>query len=116
MSRCVYKPTGNVRDGKSELACVRCGHHRHTVTHPAKIARACTAPPNPPGACIHRGEASGTRECATCQGSVKIKLFACALHGVCTLGKRIDMLACCAQCGDYEALQRHPDPDDGRAG
>ena len=66
--------------------------------------------------CIHLGDKTGTRECETCQGSVKIKLYACALHGTCTLGKRIDMLPVCSQCGDYAASRRSADPDDGRAG
>lgn len=104
MSRCVYMPTGNERDGKLELACARCGHHRYSATAPAKIARTCTAPPNPPGACQHRGDKVGTRECETCQGSTRIKLFACALHGCeCTIGKVIPQSRCCATCEDYQS-------------
>ena len=116
MSRCVYKRVKEISCGKPELACVRCGHTRRTFTPPEKIARTCTAPPNPPGACQHRGEARGTSECVTCQGSVKIKLFACALHNCeCTIGKVIPRARCCATCEDYSAA-RLDTADDGRAG
>ena len=44
-------------------------------------------------------------ECPTCNGSVNLKVFACEKHGECTIGKKLDGLACCATCGDYEASQ-----------
>jgi hypothetical protein len=36
--------------------------------------------------CVHLGPATGElRDCASCQGNVRSKLFACAVHGDCTL-------------------------------
>ena len=52
--------------------------------------------------CIHFGEQNGLIDCSTCQGTVKLKTFACAVHETCTLGKRLDGIACCAGCDDYE--------------
>jgi hypothetical protein len=82
---------------------------------PPKRNCTSTKPPAPRDACIHLGDKVGTHECETCQGSVKIKLYACALHGTCTLGKKLPEIACCAQCGDYTSSRRDPDPDDGRS-
>lgn len=66
--------------------------------------------------CEYLGAPVGTQECQGCRGTVRIKLFACEVHGQCTLGKRLDMLACCAQCGDYAPSKRDEDPDGGKAG
>lgn len=51
--------------------------------------------------CIHRGEENGRIECPSCSGMVQVKTFDCAVHGSCTLGKRLDEMACCVGCGDY---------------
>lgn len=56
----------------------------------------------PRGPCVHLGEATGeTRECSTCTGTVRLKLFACTLHRECTIARAIDGVACCAACSDY---------------
>jgi hypothetical protein len=51
--------------------------------------------------CIHRGEQTGWADCESCPtaGKVKVKLFACALHGTCSLGK-LDGIAFCQACPD----------------
>ncbi|HLN29919.1 MAG TPA: hypothetical protein VK395_19405 [Gemmataceae bacterium] len=56
-------------------------------------------------ACVHLGEATGElRECPTCEGNVKIKLMCCAIFGTCTIGEKIDGIACCADpCPCYQA-------------
>ena len=38
--------------------------------------------------CIHRGLEVGTTPCESCGGNVRVKLFACAVHGICVLAKR----------------------------
>lgn len=35
--------------------------------------------------CTHQGPELGTIGCRTCQGNVRIKVFACARHGCCTI-------------------------------
>lgn len=120
--RCTYKATGQTRDEKPELECVRCGHRRYTNTPPEKCARECSNPHSDP--CAHLGDKIGTEPCESCRGTVRIKVFECALHGKATLGKKLDKIACCANCPDYAApaanccaiAKRDPDPDDGRSG
>jgi hypothetical protein len=40
--------------------------------------------------------------CPSCRGHVRLKVFACVVHGECTIGKAIAGLACCACCPDYD--------------
>jgi len=51
--------------------------------------------------CANLGDQLSTEQCDSCQGTVKIKTFACAVHGRCTLGKKLPEIACCQGCGDY---------------
>jgi hypothetical protein len=53
-------------------------------------------PPRPRGPCMHLGEPVGWRDCPSCGGSVRLKVFACAhpAHGEATLGE-------CGQCPDH---------------
>src|SRR5438105_1221284 len=55
-----------------------------------------TAPPKPRGPCAHLGEQVGWRECPSCQGSVRLKVFACGhpRHQETTLSE-------CLQCPDH---------------
>lgn len=109
---CLYEKTPDEKLWKCQRQ--KCGHELLVRPHHKSVPnRVCGV--TSVTQCVHRGSLVGEQECETCQGSTRIKLFACALHGVCTIGKRIDMLACCAQCGDYEAARRDT-ADDGRAG
>src|SRR5262245_52758516 len=49
------------------------------------------------GPCLHLGDQVGLRECSTCQGNVKLKVFGCShpAHGETTLPD-------CERCVDYE--------------
>lgn len=59
--------------------------------------------------CQHQGAETGeTKQCGTCPGSVKVKVFGCALHGGCTLRKHVATLHCCATCQDYAPLSQAP--------
>jgi len=74
--------------------------HEWGVSHEPSAVRARSLP------CIHLGEATGEAVlCQTCSGSVKIKTFACSIHGTCTMGKRVpDVPGCCdSSCEQREA-------------
>ena len=51
--------------------------------------------------CLHRGDEPSTLDCPTCAGRVRVKVFACAIHGECTLAKPLPEIACCQGCRDY---------------
>jgi hypothetical protein len=53
------------------------------------------------GPCIHQGDVTRTELCRECKAEVKIKIFACELHGECTLKAGIGV-KCCRCCADYE--------------
>lgn len=60
------------------------------------------APKVPREPCVYLGPTTGsTIDCPTCAGKVSLKLYACAVHGSCTLGKAVGATACCADCHDY---------------
>ena len=51
--------------------------------------------------CVNRGEESGESDCATCKGSVRIKLFACTVHGQCHRSPRVVAgVKSCIGCAD----------------
>jgi len=58
--------------------------------------------PEPLPPCLHLGAPTGESvACPSCQGSVSLKLFACAVHGTATLAKRVDGYGCCdSQCAE----------------
>jgi hypothetical protein len=58
--------------------------------------------PRRTGPCVHRGPEVRQEECPTCRGRVRLKVFACGLHGECTVARPLAGTACCATCPDYE--------------
>src|SRR5262249_8463570 len=60
--------------------------------------------------CRYLGSEVRRQTCPTCRGTVELKVFACALHGECTLGKALPGVACCAQCSDYAPTEVDPKP------
>ncbi len=51
--------------------------------------------------CPHRGAPTGeTVPCKSCRGTVQLKVLACAVHGSCTVGRKVDGHACCQGCPD----------------
>lgn len=87
--------------GHWQHTCRNCGVVRRGPKR--RFVRPCrNAPPRPEprGPCAHRGAELRLEECATCggKGKVKIKVFACALHGECTIGRRVGALALCQAC------------------
>lgn len=55
------------------------------------------------GPCVHLGNQLRTEQCPTCSGSVKVKVFACALHGECELANKLPDVKRCGSCGDFQA-------------
>jgi len=64
--------------------------------------------------CRHLGESVRKEACRACRGHVQVKVFACALHGECTLGRMLQGTACCARCPDYSNDQA-PETAEGPA-
>ncbi len=52
--------------------------------------------------CIHIGDETRRVECPSCSGRVRVKIFACAVHGECAPVKSLDGVACCRVCGEWE--------------
>jgi len=60
--------------------------------------------------CAHRGEQIEERACASCSGTVQIKIFACAKFTKCAIAsRRLDGVASCPSCGERNA-EPTPDP------
>jgi hypothetical protein len=49
-------------------------------------------------ACIHRGPELRQEPCESCGAGVRIKVFACAIHGECQLDDKIAGLKACGGC------------------
>lgn len=61
--------------------------------------------------CSHLGQPTGAKElCNTCTGRVELKVFACAVHGTCTVARRVPGQACCNGCKDYLPSTAEPTP------
>lgn len=52
--------------------------------------------------CAHRGEETRLQECSTCKGKTLIKIFACPIHGECSMSKPLAAITCCEACPDYQ--------------
>jgi hypothetical protein len=64
-------------------------------------ARPAPAPP-----CAHLGQPTGaTVACATCSGTVALKVFACAVHGTCFPRANAVGLRSCDGCADRRATE-----------
>lgn len=63
-------------------------------------AESLPATPRVVSTCRHRGAVAHLVDCPTCYGHVKVKTFACGIHGECTIGKQVDGLQCCRECPD----------------
>jgi len=84
-------------DGLYRHRCRRCGVVR-TGRTPSYIRQCLVASLK---LCMRIGAEVRRELCPTCDGHVQIKVFACALHGECTLEKPLAGLATCASCSDY---------------
>lgn len=102
---CVFKAAETPHaDGPRRLVCVKCGHEtRPTAWEPGRVRRTCSATTTT--GCVHIGPEVRQQVCNTCTGKQRIKIFGCAVHHECTLGKQLDGITCCKGCGDYMAAQ-----------
>lgn len=94
MNRCVFKL---IEGTQADYVCQACGRVVERVPALPLIAD-CGSDAR----CKHFGPELRRVECPTCCGSVKLKVFACAVHGESTMGQPIDGLACCAGCLQFE--------------
>lgn len=61
--------------------------------------------------CVHLGKETGEkRTCSSCKGNVEIKLFSCGAHGECTIGRKLEGVACCVGCPQRRSGVVVPDP------
>jgi hypothetical protein len=83
------------------MTCPRCGFKAGG----RDWKKNCAKSPQITTSCIHLGSELRRVDCQDCQGTVRLKVFACAIHGQCTLRKRLDGVKCCAACGDYAVIR-----------
>lgn len=58
--------------------------------------------------CQYRGTTLRAEQCPTCSGHVAVKVFACALHGECQLGAKLQSVRSCDGCRDFRAMSNTP--------
>lgn len=86
-----------VCQGGAEVANIR-DDYLSRQAHNAVALRAQQAHPNRDKPCVHLGPVTGrTRDCPTCSGNVREKLYECGTHGECTLKD-------CRTCRDYHPV------------
>lgn len=109
-------PCHSRRDFDPEHMVYLCAHPKVHVQDnlvTADVCRSCTRWQEPPpakfrefpagkylvrqGPCYYLGQQTGLRDCPSCRGSVKIKVFAC-LHP----DHKTTTIAECARCSDYQ--------------
>lgn len=81
-----------------------CGNVIASDKPPETFRASCRKPKAKPGPCVHLGAETRRVGCPTCQGTVQLKVFACAVHGECTLAKakRLPDLKAC-KCVEYSS-------------
>jgi hypothetical protein len=99
---CVWGPVG--RDLRTGLYRFECRECRAVVEVPfSSLTRNCgvarPAVERPP--CLLRGEETRRVLCESCCGRVLVKVFACGLHGECTVSKAAAGVARCYVCPDH---------------
>lgn len=90
---------GRLHRGRKGYKCEKCG--KKTFLRDGELERfrhACTDRT----ACIHRGAVIGKVDCQSCRGMVKIKIFACPLHGSCHLSRKPLDARACLTCGERQ--------------
>lgn len=125
MALCEFTHVRDLDDGRKEWHCPHCNLRpkapgdkppvsQCTGESPVEVIHSTTPRRATAGPCVHRGDQVGTVECASCPTSrFMLKVFACALHGQCTMGfgkpikgKRVQ---CCIGCDDLTEPPINPD-------
>jgi hypothetical protein len=55
--------------------------------------------------CRHKGKQLRTAECPGCRGTVRVKVFDCAIHDECILAGDANGQAVCMTCPDYSRAE-----------
>jgi hypothetical protein len=107
---CDFKATGEIhkRSGRQILRCQRPGCKVFGLMppsgNPANLINVNGCEAFAPGPCAHLGAEVRRQDCTGCKGKrTQIKVFTCAVHGETTIGKKLESLACCACCKDYQS-------------
>lgn len=53
--------------------------------------------------CQHLGQPLRYESCPTCSGNVRLKVFACSVHGTCQLTQRLAGVHSCDGCRDHQS-------------
>ena len=99
---CDYEPTGLVL---YEMRCKKCRQVvRSKYDNPGLRKHPCKQAVPRRGPCSHVGYELRREVCGTCGGKqVKLKVFACDVHGECTIEKPLTGIKCCKSCADFTA-------------
>lgn len=84
---CTKCRTVTNRSCQGEWCLCNCGHKQKVIAAPDSTD------------CALRGQEIRREECPTCNGRIQVKVFACSLHGECTLTKDVGAQIC-ATCPD----------------
>lgn len=112
MSDCIWKP---LVDGV--WTCMKCKTPPSTRKkyHDTPPPRNCKGPQRTQR-CQHLGPPTGFVECPTCNGNVRLKVFACDKFTQATMKKPMNGLACCATCREYQPMKDTADVDGSASG
>lgn len=95
---CLWIATGNGNEKRCRR--VGCANRLFTDHPPERCFASCEAG----GVCLYQAAETRRQACESCGGNMQIKIFACAVHGECTLGQPLDGIACCATCADFSKV------------
>lgn len=93
--------------------CGRCIWHsvpcepRHVPADLSEAALLASEPrrerPKPRPPCLHLGQPTGGNvACESCKGIVRLVLYGCEVNGQCVIGRKVDGVACCNSCDQYQ--------------
>lgn len=101
LPECTWEITPH-ENGKCKQKCIHCDGKVIVGNCDNPTRRNCLkAPPKRTALCIHLGAETRREECTTCQGNVLVKLFACPIHGECSIEKPMGVQIC-SVCKDYQ--------------
>ena len=92
------------------MTCPTCGESAMLLTKGElspercrRLHRECTKAPKRDAPCENLGAELRREKCKTCTTGEQytVKVFACSVHGECTIGKKLNGVTCCASCSDY---------------
>jgi hypothetical protein len=90
------------KDGIYYHVCEVCGTRRTSTTEKYYGYCALAAAPKDHEHCQHRTDELRVETCASCSSKKwHIKVFKCAVHKECTIGKKLVKIKCCAHCSSF---------------